>query len=1039
MSSESMPVSPPPPAERGAPRTPEPSAGTRPRVYLPLALALLVVAAGIGYDQLRQSTLRKVVFRELNLTADIKARQLATWREERTSEARFLMRAPAVAADIAALLARPDSAVAQRAVNGWLSTMKGGDRYAAVLLLDADRRIVVAFPPSTTAACSLLTGLPAAALTGPEPYFSDLHRSQSGASAHFDLVAPIFPAGTPADTPRAAPLAFVVMRIHPEDVVFPMLSRWPDASASAETLLIRHEGNSIVHLTPYRHRSGGVLARHPLRDAPNSPGAFAVRADNAVREGIDYRGVAVLTATRAVPNTGWTMIAKIDREEAFAALQHETWIAAGFVGLLLVTVGLGHAYLDRMRQGALTERALAAEREGKVLAERLALVSHYANDIILLADENQQIVEANERARSAYGRSLEELRKCRLHDLRSTSAGTAADIDLAGIGPEDSATFETEHIRADGSAFPVEVSARRVRIDDRPHVLEVIRDISERKQADAVRHAEQQRHRLLFAASPQPMWLYDSDTLAFLEVNEAAVRHYGFSRQEFLAMTIKDIRPPAELPALLADLQRADERPRMTGPWRHRRKDGSEMMVEISAENVVVAGRDVRLVVAIDVTERLQVEQALRESETRFRLIFENSLDAILLTAPDGQIFAANPAACRMFEQTEAELRRTGREGIIDATDPRLEGLLAERARNGHAQGELRFKRADGTTFEAEAMSALFQDRQGRQRSSMVIHDITSRKTALASLQESEDRFRTILESAPDAIFLQTHGRFAYANSAAVRLFGAQRADELLEQSVPARMAPEYRLQALERMRRLNDERIALPLAEGTFLKLDGTRITAELTAVPFTYRGANGALVFARDITQRKQVESSLRASEARARAILEAMPAAVFIQARNQFAYVNSSALQLFGATRSEELVGRPILERVMPESIAVAQDRMDRTNERREIAPRGEVTFKRIDGSPVATEVISIPFDYDGTPGALVFALDITTRRKAEQARAEQVDELRRWQAITLGRENRLLELKHEVNDLLAAAGQSIRYESAQGSGNPPPRTP
>jgi PAS domain S-box-containing protein len=992
-------------------------------------LVLLVLAAGLTFYLVRRTGMQEVIFRELDLKAELKAKQLTDWREERISDARFLMRAPAVASDIAALLAQPESAAAQQAVNGWLSSMKGGTRYDAVFLLDANRKIVVAYPPAETVTCSHLTGLAPAVLAGPAPYFSDLHRHQTTTPAHFDLVAPIMPPGVAGEAARHAPIAYVVLRVSPEEFVFPLLSRWPTASDSAETLLIRREGNEVVHLNPYRHRTGGALTRHPFHGNPNQSGAFSPRDDHSVVGGTDYRGVAVLTAVRTVPGTDWLMVSKVDQAEAFAPLRHEAWVTTAFVSLLIVAVFLGNAYLGQTRQGELLARALKAERQGKMLADRLALVTHYANDIVLLADENQRILEANERALQAYGLTLEELRHRQLADLRSPGSRQAADFDKAMVWLKGSATFESEHIRADGTVFPVEVNGRRALIDGRPHLLEVIRDISERKQAEAARLAEQQKQRLLFSASPQPMWLFDVETLAFLEVNAAAVRQYGFTRDEFLAMTIREIRPPSELPALLANLKRAPNLPTSPGPWRHRRKDGSELLVEVTGESITVAGRRARLVVAADVTARVQAEQALRESEDRFRLVFENSLDAILLTAPDGQIFAANPAACRLFGRTEPEIRREGRRGVVDPEDGRLEPLFAERARHGHVQGELRFKRADGTKFEAEVKSAIFHDAKGRLRGSMVIHDITTRKAAFAALQESEARFRTILEAAPDAVFIQARGRFTYLNPSALRLFGAQRAEELLDQSVPARMSPEYRPVGVERIRQLNEERKPVPNVEGEFLRLDGSRVLVEVSAVPFNYQGLDGALVFARDISQRKTVEKDLRESAAQARAMLEAMPAAVFIQARHQFAYANPAALQLFGATRREELIGRPILERVMTDSVTASQNRMQRTNERREIAPREEMHFKRMDETGVVTEVVSIPFNYNGDPGALVFAIDVTNQRKEEKARAEQVEELRRWQAITLGRENRLLDLKREVNELLAASGRPARYDSAR----------
>jgi PAS domain S-box-containing protein len=141
-----------------------------------------------------------------------------------------------------------------------------------------------------------------------------------------------------------------------------------------------------------------------------------------------------------------------------------------------------------------------------------------------------------------------------------------------------------------------------------------------------------------------------------------------------------------------------------------------------------------------------QVAADLRESEEKYRAFFENSLDAILLTSPDGSIQTANPAACAMFGRTEAEICALGRGGLVDATDPRLAALLAERARTGRAYGELTMFRADGAPFPVEISSALFQDSHGRARASIIIRDITARKQAEAVIRQKSQDLAALLE-----------------------------------------------------------------------------------------------------------------------------------------------------------------------------------------------------------------------------------------------------------------------------------------------------
>jgi PAS domain S-box-containing protein len=171
----------------------------------------------------------------------------------------------------------------------------------------------------------------------------------------------------------------------------------------------------------------------------------------------------------------------------------------------------------------------------------------------------------------------------------------------------------------------------------------------------------------------------------------------------------------------------------------------------------------------------------LKESEEMFRLLYENSLDAILLTSPDGSIQAANPAACAMFQQTEEEILKKGRVGIIDTTDPRLPPALEERARTDRFKGELTFLRKDGTPFPGEVSSNIFTDRLGQTRTSMFIRDISERKRIEVALRDSEKFLNSIVEQIPDMIFVKDAQdlRFVRFNRAGEDLLGHSR-EELL-------------------------------------------------------------------------------------------------------------------------------------------------------------------------------------------------------------------------------------------------------------------
>ena len=142
-----------------------------------------------------------------------------------------------------------------------------------------------------------------------------------------------------------------------------------------------------------------------------------------------------------------------------------------------------------------------------------------------------------------------------------------------------------------------------------------------------------------------------------------------------------------------------------------------------------------RVVVSfVDISARLQVEQTLAQSERRYRLLFENSLDGVLQTRPDGGILSANPAACNLFGLDEAELRARGRAGLVDPGDPRVHVLAALRARDGRARGEITMLRGDGSRFEAEVSSVQYIDDAGQPLTSLLLRDVTSRRQAEAAL-----------------------------------------------------------------------------------------------------------------------------------------------------------------------------------------------------------------------------------------------------------------------------------------------------------------
>lgn len=276
-------------------------------------------------------------------------------------------------------------------------------------------------------------------------------------------------------------------------------------------------------------------------------------------------------------------------------------------------------------------------------------------------------------------------------------------------------------------------------------ILGVARDISVFKRSEEVLRESEKKFRQLFMNQPHPMWIYDVGTLKFIEANDAAVNQYGYSRDEFLSMTISDICPREDVPLLLENIKTHNETFQKDRRWRNIKKDGSMINVEVSSHSLPPDGNlQSRIVMAMDITEQVMAEIALSESEEKYRSIFDNSCVAILLTTPDGGILSANDFACKMFGRTEEEICQVGRQGLADLSDPRLLKVLEERNTLGKVTGVFRLMRKNGTKFEAEVSSAIFTDKEGNKKTSMIIHDLTDQKEAEEQLKAVGEQMRAL-------------------------------------------------------------------------------------------------------------------------------------------------------------------------------------------------------------------------------------------------------------------------------------------------------
>lgn len=376
-----------------------------------------------------------------------------------------------------------------------------------------------------------------------------------------------------------------------------------------------------------------------------------------------------------------------------------------------------------------------------------------------------------------------------------------------------------------------------------------------RRQNELALLESERRHRLMFDNNPASMWVYDRETLRFLAVNQAAVNHYGFSREEFLGMTIRDIRPPEEWPALAASLAAPADQPVPDHIWRHRKKDGSLIMVVITSHQIPFAGRSGQLVIATDVTARTEAEAQLRASETRLRTVTDNAHVGLVMVNAERRYTFANATYAEFLGlgsrefvgETVAEVLPSLYESQIR---PRLDRAFAgERV-------EYELQRPAGDLVRHYIVRYEPAQRDGRTPLVVVvITDVTERKLAEESLRASEERFRGALDSLMEGCqIIGPDWHYRYLNDTAAR-HGQRRKEDLLGRSLLECYPGFDQSPAFGQMQRCMRERISARM-ENEFALRDGTMACFELSIQPVP----EGIFVLSLDITERRQAGEKIR-----------------------------------------------------------------------------------------------------------------------------------------------------------------------------------
>ena len=950
--------------------------GWFPTLLATACFILIIGGAWLHYyrDQVDE---RARVTAELGAIADLKMNDIINWRNERESDARFFGRTPSVARDVQVLLTEPDSASAQASVLRWMKQLKAGDRYEQVALLDRSGNPLVTIPADHWKTDAKLESQVAETVRGINPVMGDLPRYIPGDHAHLDITTPIFAPedlpspDAPSFDPIGQPVAVLLLRLDPQQFLFPLVQKWPLPSRSGEIVIVRRDGDQVAFLNSLRHASQANTQAYSIND-PHLPAAIALRGQRGAIEGVDYRGVEVLTIFREVPGSSWLLGVKADQSEIYAPMRREA-INVGVAALALALASLGgFGWFWRRREADFLRDELAAETERKGLGQRLAGLIESAMDAIVSVDAEHRIVLFNPAAEKMFGYAEKEMLGQPVHRLLPTGFrdGHARQMQAFAGNGETRRRFgalgNVCGLRANGEEFPVEVSISRVTVESKQYFTAILRDITERLKAEGALRDREERLRTVGDNIPSGV-IYELATKSendfhFTYLSNGVEKLFGITADTVLAnpRTFWDLIVEEDR-ALLAARQAECFRELKNFNLELRQRTTAGEVRWVNARSSPRRLSDGTLVwdgAVVDITEQKLNEQREQiRSRTLELLATGASLNAVLDSIVEGLDTMHHGWRCSilLLDETRQRLQPGATGSLPDFYTKAIDGLMI-----GPNVGSCGTAAHSGRIVVTEDIAsdpnwALFRtvaDEAGLKACCSVpifsagqtvlgtfavyyalphrpqpweleelqnIASLTSiaieQRRAQEALERERGSLKRLVQTLPDLVWLKDlSGTYLACNRRFEQLYGASEAE------IVGKTDFDFVDPATAESFRQNDRAAVaangphVNVEEVTFAS-DGHREWLETIKTPM--RGANGQIIgvlgVGRDITERLNADASLREREERIRSLGNNIPNGAIYQlvqdssGRRQYVYMSAGIERVFGIP-AEQILANP-----------------------------------------------------------------------------------------------------------------------------------